>query len=256
MNSHKRFLQLHNESSPLVLGNIWDVNSAKMFEDAGYEAIGTSSQAVANTFGYDDGEKMEFETLLYLAKRVVEVVKIPFTVDIEGGYCQTEDGIIENINKLHDVGVVGVNLEDTTANPVRKLVSVSDFQKKLHQVAEKINQRNLKVFLNVRTDGFLLGMPHALEETLVRIQAYENSGATGIFVPCITDANDIREVVKATRLPINVMCMPTLPNFDELKSLGVKRISIGPFVKNHVNQMAMNAMKSVLQQGSFSSLFV
>src|SRR6266487_3069469 len=113
MNSFEQFSKLHQHTSPLLLGNIWDVNSAKMFEANGYKAIGTSSQAVANVFGYDDGEKVEFETLLQVAKRVVEVVRIPFTVDVEGGYNRTVEGIITNIKKLHDVGVVGVNLEDT-----------------------------------------------------------------------------------------------------------------------------------------------
>lgn len=255
MNSFERFLRLHQESNPLLLGNIWDVNSAKLFEAAGYKAIGTSSHAVANTFGFEDGEKMEFETLLLLAKRVTQVVKIPFTVDIEGGYSQTVEGIVENISKLHDVGVIGVNLEDTISNPVRQFQPVSDFQTKLQKVADYLNQKNLKIFLNVRTDGFLLGVQAALKETLERIAAYENSGANGIFVPCITNKKDIQEVVKSTHLPINVMCMPELPNFEELKSLGVKRISIGPFVKNYVNEKATGAMKAILEQASFSPLF-
>lgn len=255
MNSYETFSQLHQSTTPLLLGNIWDVNSAKLFEAKGYKAIGTSSQAVAKSFGYEDGENLPFETLLQLAKRVVEIVRVPFTVDIEGGYSRTVDGIITNIKKLHDVGVVGINLEDTIAGATRQLQPIAEFQKTLSSIAEHVSRNNLKMFLNIRTDGFLLGMPTALTEALTRIKSYESSGANGIFVPCITNKNDIQEVVKATKLPINVMCMPELPNFDVLKSLGVKRISMGPFVSSFINKKIEEVIGAVLLENNFSTLF-
>jgi 2-methylisocitrate lyase-like PEP mutase family enzyme len=255
MNSFETFLQLHQNPNPLLLGNIWDVNSAIIFEQKGYKAIGTSSQAVAKSLGYEDGEKLPFDNLFKLAKRVIEVVDIPFTVDVEAGYSRTLDGIIENIKKLHDIGVVGINLEDTIPGDTRQLQSATEFQKILSAIAEHISQRNLKLFLNIRTDGFLLGMPTALGETLTRIKSYENSGANGIFVPCITNKNDIKEVVKATSLPVNVMCMPDLPNFEELKMLGVKRISMGPFVNSYINKKTEEMVSTILQDNNFSCLF-
>jgi 2-methylisocitrate lyase-like PEP mutase family enzyme len=82
MELFETFKQLHQGKTPLLLANIWDVNSARIFEASGYKAIGVSSQAVSNAFGYDDGENLPFEILLRLAKRVAEVVSIPFSVDI------------------------------------------------------------------------------------------------------------------------------------------------------------------------------
>jgi 2-methylisocitrate lyase-like PEP mutase family enzyme len=255
MKSFETFSELHRGVSPLLLGNIWDVNSAKIFESKGYKAIGTSSQAVAKTSGYEDGEKMPFGLLLQLAKRVVEVVNIPFTVDIEGGYSRSVAGILENIEKLHDVGVVGINLEDTIAGTIRRLQPVAEFQSILSSVAEHISRRNLKMFLNIRTDGFLLGMPTALAETLARVRSYESSGAHGVFVPCITGPDDIKAVVNATNLPVNVMCMPDLPDFGTLRSLGVKRISIGPFVNSYIDKKAEEAVGAILENDNFSCLF-
>ena len=255
MTPFEQFSQLHQNDEPLLLGNIWDVNSARIFESNGFKAIGTSSQAVAKVFGYDDGENIPFETLLQFVKRVLEVVRIPVTVDIEGGFDRNADRIIDNISKLHHLGISGINLEDTTPGSTRKLQPVDDFQKLLSRVSSELSRKNVKVFINVRTDGFLLSMPGALAETLTRIKAYENVGANGIFVPCITDTEDIRKVVTATRLPINVMCMPKLPDFKELQSLGVKRISMGPFAYNYANQKTESAIKTVLQEGSFSVLF-
>ncbi len=255
MKSFETFLQLHQDSTPLLLGNIWDVSSAQLFEQAGYKAIGTSSQAVAKSMGYEDGENLPFEILFQLVKRVTKVVNIPFTVDIEAGYSRAVDGIIENIKKLHDSGVVGINLEDTIPGAMRQLRPMNEFQQILSAIAESVSRNNLQLFLNIRTDGFLLGMPTAVAETLARIKSYQESGANGIFVPCIIAKDDIKQVVNATHLPINVMCMPELPSFEELKSLGVKRISMGPFVCSLINKRTEEAIMTILKDNHFSSLF-
>lgn len=255
MSSFETFKQLHQNAAPLLLGNIWDVNSAKIFEANGYKATGTSSKALAKSLGYEDGENVPFETLLRLAKRVVEVINIPLSVDLEGGYSRTIEGIIKNINELHNVGVVGINMEDTIPGATPQLQPASEFQKILSAVAEHISRNNLQMFLNIRTDGFLLGLPAALSETLARIEAYTNAGADGIFVPCITKPGDIKEVVNATKLPINVMCMPELPDFEELQLLGVKRISMGPFFFNKAHDHIGHLSKTIINDNSFSSIF-
>lgn len=255
MNKFETFKQLHQQSEPLLLGNIWDVNSAKVFEAAGYKAIGVSSHAIASAWGYDDGEKLPFDILLQVAKRVAGVTTIPFTVDMEGGYSRTIEGITRNICLLYDAGVVGINLEDTVVNgSSRSLQSADAFQKTLLSIADYISRNNLQIFVNVRTDGFLLGLPNGLEETLARIKAYKNTGADGIFVPCITDTNDIRAVVDSTKLPVNVMCMPALPGFDELTAVGVKRISMGPFLFSKAYSHAATLAKSVISDGSLAAI--
>jgi len=254
MNLFEKFKQLHHNPEPFVLGNIWDVSSAKVFEASGYKAIGVSSHAISNAWGYDDGENLPFEVLLQVAKRVVDAVNVPFTVDMEGGYSSSLTGILDNINKLHDAGVVGINLEDTVPGDKRRFQPVDGFQRTLSAIAEYISRNNLQLFLNVRTDGFLLGLPNALDETLIRIKAYENTGADGIFVPCITAASDIRTVVSESKLPINVMCMPQLPGFEELQTLGVKRISMGPFLFSKVYGDAAAMAKAVLADKNFSSI--
>jgi 2-methylisocitrate lyase-like PEP mutase family enzyme len=143
MKTSETFKQLHQNPTPLLLGNIWDVNSARIFEANGYKAIGVSSQALSNALGYEDGENLPFEILLQLTKRVTEVVRIPISVDMEGGYSRTIEGIIENINKLHDVGTAGINLEDTIAGATRQFQSASAFGKILSAVADHISRNNL-----------------------------------------------------------------------------------------------------------------
>lgn len=254
MNSYETFAQLHQNSEPFVLGNTWDVPSAKAFETAGYKAIGTSSHAISNGFGYSDGENLPFDLLLRVAKRVTETVKIPFSVDMEGGFSRNIKGIIANIEKLHDAGVAGINIEDTITDTSRKFLPVGTFRETLLAITDYLSGKNIKLFINVRTDGFLLGLTNALEETLTRIKTYETTGINGIFVPCITRGSDIKTVVDSTRLPVNVMCMPNLPDFDELTSLGVKRVSMGPFLFNKVYTMAEQLATAVLQNKNFNSI--
>jgi 2-methylisocitrate lyase-like PEP mutase family enzyme len=254
MNLFEKFKHLHEGSSPFVLANIWDANSAMIFEAANYQAIGVSSAALSNAFGYNDGENLPFELLLQITKRVTEVIDIPLSVDMEGGYSRTVNGIITNIEKLHDAGAVGINLEDTIVGNTRELQPVGQFRKTLSAIADHLSRNNIKLFLNVRTDGFLLGLPNALEETLNRISIYANEGIDGIFVPCITKTEDIREVVNVTTLPVNVMCMPELPDFEALGSLGVKRISMGPFFFNKVQHQVRELAERVLRDKSFTAI--
>jgi 2-methylisocitrate lyase-like PEP mutase family enzyme len=254
MSAFETFLQLHQNDKPLILGNAWDVNSARLFEQSGYAAVGTSSQAVAQVLGYDDGENVSFEDLLRLARRTAEVVKIPVTVDLEAGYARTADGIVENIKKLHDVGVAGINLEDTLPGTA-VLRPAAEFQKQLSAITNKMAQQNIKLFINTRTDGFILGLETAQAETISRAMLYQQTGVHGLFVPCMTEESDIRAVTSATTLPVSVMCMPTLPTFDVLGLWGLKRVSMGPFAYRYVNKQAEAAMMKVLNVNSFTPFF-
>lgn len=226
MNSFENFSNLHNQKSPLVLGNVWDAHSALVFQKFNYKAIGTSSAAVANSLGYEDGEKISFSELLVFVKRILNCVNIPVSVDIEGGYGESMSEITTNIEKLYDLGIAGINIEYSLVINDRQILSIDEFSRKLDAIKNHLLKNNIKVFINARTDTFLLNIPSRLEETLKRIKAYEQAGANGIFVPCIVEKEEIKEIVQSTKLPVNVMCMPALPSFNELSELGVRRISM------------------------------
>jgi 2-methylisocitrate lyase-like PEP mutase family enzyme len=255
MKSFDKFTKLHQQANPLLIGNIWDVQSAKIFSAKKFQAIGTSSAAVANSFGYEDGEHVPFALIVQLAKRVVEVVDIPLSVDIEGGFGKNAMAVSENIEKLFDVGVVGINIEDSLPGVDRALKTTAVFVKMLDDIINQLTRKNIQVFINVRTDSFLLGIPNPLLESIQRIKLYENLGVNGIFIPCIVDPDDIREVVASTHLPVNVMCMPDLPSFDELQQLGVKRISMGNSLHKLMQETHAHHLDLITMSKSFRSLF-
>lgn len=180
--------------------------------------------------GYNDGKEISFAELKYIVERIITNISIPLSVDLEGGYGKKASEIADYIKQLSDLGVVGVNIEDSLVNKDRKLRSIENFSGIISEVKNYLKKNNINLFVNIRTDPFLLGISNPLEEALKRISAFEQAGADGIFIPGIIDEDDIKPVTFCTKLPVNVKCMPYLPSFDVLKDLGVKRLSMGNFV--------------------------
>lgn len=257
MNSDfKRFKELHSQQEPLLLPNAWNVQSAKLFEQQQFKAIATSSIAVAGTLGYADGENMPFEEYLLIIRRIRASVSLPFTVDMEMGYGNTAEEIADRFEQLYKAGIAGVNIEDSIiGSNGRGIDDPLVFGKKLEHIISLLQQRKAELFINVRSDAFLLKLPDARKEALKRIAIYEKTGAHGIFLPCITEMEDIKAVTAANSLPINVMCMPDLPDFHLLQSAGVKRISMAGFVNQAVYKNVEVLSKKMVEEGSFACLF-
>lgn len=252
----QRFNELHQQEEPLLIGNVWNVQSAKIYENNNFKAIGTSSAAVAETLGYADGEQMSFEEYLFVVKRIANSVSIPLTVDLEAGYGKTVTEIVANIKKLHELGVSGVNIEDSVlVNGDRKIVDTESFAAKIKAITTELSASKIDLFINLRSDVFLLGLYNALAEAQKRIESYRSTGAHGLFFPCVTKTEDIITLTKATNLPVNVMCMPTLPDFTTLKNAGVKRISMGGFLNRKAYQFLEAETQIILDQKSFVSVF-
>ncbi|MCU0481204.1 MAG: isocitrate lyase/phosphoenolpyruvate mutase family protein, partial [Anaerolineae bacterium] len=160
------FKQLHKQENPLLIANVWNVNSAKVFEELNFLALATSSAAVAHTLGYADGEKLPFEELLFIVKRIIASSTLPLSVDIEGGFSRNATIIAENIEKLYHLGVVGINIEDSLVGDKRALMASDEFQNLLIGIKNELAKKNITIFINLRTDTFLLGIPNALDETI------------------------------------------------------------------------------------------
>lgn len=250
------FKELHHNEEPLLLGNVWNVQSAEIYENAGYKALATSSSAVALSLGYEDGEQMSFDEYFYMIRRIKASVSVPLSVDLEAGYGADGDLIVSNITRLLDIGIAGINLEDTyMEDDVRQLAGREAFSEKLKDIIVKLKERRTEIFINVRTDPFLLGIDHALKETLERIRLFEELKIDGVFIPGMTAEADIQTVVKATSLPVNVMCLPGLPDFNTLKRLGIRRITSGAFLNRHIYKELERVCGIIKDNQSFSPLF-
>ena len=107
-----RFAGLHVKGAPLLLYNAWDAGSAKAILEAGGRAIATSSWSVAEAQGYRDGETIPIGLAEQIIGRIVATIDVPVTVDFEGGYSEDKGELSDNISRLLDLGVIGINFED------------------------------------------------------------------------------------------------------------------------------------------------
>src|SRR6185312_8211013 len=101
---------LHRPGDPVLLPNAWDVASARAVVAAGFPAVATTSEAVADALGYEDEERAPADEMLAAAARIARNVGVPVTVDAQAGYGMEP---AELVSALRSVGAAGCNLEDT-----------------------------------------------------------------------------------------------------------------------------------------------
>ncbi len=222
----KQFTALHVKGTPVVLYNAWDAGSAKTIADAGAKAIATSSWSVAAAQGYEDGEDLPLPLAEQIVGRIAAAVDLPVTVDFEGGYSDDDRKLASNISKLLDLGIIGINFEDRVVKG-KGLYGIGRQAKRIAAIRNAAEQKGIPLFINARTDVFL-GHSADVDEALERAQAYASAGATGFFIPGLTDAGQVRRIAEEAKLPVNVMVMEGVPSIDKLAKLGVARVSYGP----------------------------
>lgn len=212
------FRQHHQQ--PLLLPGVWDGASARVFEKNGYLALGTSSAAMAYSQGSPDGQQLTLGATLASLAPIITGTSLPVSVDIESGY----DDLKATVEAVLAAGAVGINLEDSL--PGQGLLSAAAQCQRLTLARDTAERFGLALFINARTDTYLLGAKSALEETLSRAQAYQQAGADMLFVPGMSNPADIKALVAASPLPINLMALPGCSAGDWF-SLGVTRVSLG-----------------------------
>ena len=227
-NRFETFAALHVPGDPLVLYNIWDVGSALAVAEAGAKALATGSHPVADANGWPDGQKVPMDFAFSNARRIVDAVDLPLSVDFEGAYSADPEEGAANALRLKATGAVGCNFED-------QIIGGEGLHLLDHQVKRIAAMRRAvgsDFFINARTDLFLKTQTYddALVDQLIdRGKAFADAGASGFFVPRLADPEQIERVVSEIALPLNVIAFPGAPDKKVWARAGVARISHGPF---------------------------
>ena len=224
------FRQLHHGPHILLLVNVWDAASACLVEKAGFPAIATSSAAVANSWGYPDGQRISRGEMLSVVERIAQHVRVPVSADLEAGYGNTDEAVTELAFAMISAGAVGLNFEDSTGDPMNPLLPVEQQVERIRRLREVTNVLGVPVVINARTDVFLAHVGETesrFDHAVARVNAYRRAGADCLFVPGVTDGETIGCLVKATEGPLNVLAGPGSPAVAELERLGVARFSLG-----------------------------
>lgn len=252
----KIFADLHNKKETFILANAWDVASARIFEKAGFSAIGTTSAGIAAAKGYRDGQNMPLEEVLDTVEQILSAVELPVSVDIEAGFGKCNEELVRNIKKVLCLGAVGINFEDGTGCKSFPLTPIKEQMDKIRAIRTEIASEEL--WINARIDVLYLGLLEkeaALEETLRRAHAYLEAGANSIFVfGGLNDKDSIACLTREIKAPLNLLANPQLPSIEELQKLGVARVSLGSGPMRATLGLLEEISQELLKFGTYQSL--
>jgi len=250
----QQFSALHRGPKAFVIANPWDAGSARILAGLGYQALATSSGASAGVLGKRDGRVTRDEALAH-ARAIVEAVDLPVSADLEKGFGDRPEQAAETIRLAGEVGLVGGSIEDASGDQDKPLY---DFNLAVERVAAAAREARAHPFaftLTARAENFLRGNPD-LDDTIRRLQAFEQAGADVLFAPGLPDLAAVRAVCGALKKPFNFMAGIKGKTFSvaELEAAGVRRISVATSLYRAAMTGLVEAAREVKDKGSFGYL--
>jgi 2-methylisocitrate lyase-like PEP mutase family enzyme len=255
------FLKYHHDREILVLLNSWDNGSSKLIEACGFKAIATTSMGVAASLGYPDCQIITLSEMIEVITGIVKSVKAPVTVDIEAGYGNNTNEVIESMKKIIATGIAGINIEDSLElDP--KLIDEMEFCERISAIRSLSDSLGFHLVINARTDSFYVSsgsLQERLSESIRRGNKYREAGADCIFVQPVSDKETIKTLVKEINAPINILANPTIgagvtPTIKELQDLGVARVSLGSGLMKATLSLIKKVADELSEKGTYNIL--
>jgi 2-methylisocitrate lyase-like PEP mutase family enzyme len=255
------FLKFHQDKEILVLLNSWDIGSSKLIEACGYKAIATTSMGIAASLGYPDCQVIKLSEMIEVITGIVNGVQVPVTVDIEAGYGNNLNEIIDSVKKIIATGIVGINIEDSIdLSPV--LIDEMEFCERISAIRALSDSLGFHLVINARTDSFYTssGSPQdKLSESIKRGNKYREAGADCIFIQPVWDKETISTLVKEINAPINILANPGIgaglpPSVRELQDLGVARLSLGSSLMKATLALIKKVADELSEKGTYTIL--
>lgn len=231
-------LALHVPGTPVVLPTVWDAWSAKLAVDAGFAALTVGSHPVAESVGKPDGEGMSFDELTARVAQITGAVDVPISVDIESGYGETPQRIIDG---LLSVGAVGFNIEDTVHKEGKRIRAAEEHAALVGELRRAADAADVHVVINARTDLFLRqdgDEADRFERAVSRLKLCAEAGADSLYPVGRHDPDTLRRLTSELPLPVNAIALPDQDDPASFGPLGVGRISFGPFLQSALSARA------------------
>jgi 2-methylisocitrate lyase-like PEP mutase family enzyme len=245
------FRALHDRPGAFVIPNPWDAGSARVLAGLGFQALATSSAASAAVLGKRDGMVTRDEALAH-ARAIVTACDLPVSADLEKGFGDSPETVAETIRLAADTGLAGGSIEDATGDPERPLFDLSQATERVAAAVEAARSLSFPFVLTARSENFVRGNPD-LDDTIRRLQAFEEAGADVLFAPGLPDLASVRAVCAAIAKPVNFMAGIKGRSFSvaELEAAGVKRISLATSLYRAAMTGLLAAAREVKEKGTF-----
>jgi 2-methylisocitrate lyase-like PEP mutase family enzyme len=249
--------RLHIGGPLLVLPNAWDAASARIFVEAGFAALATTSAGIAFSLGYPDGERIARAEMLAAVTHITSRVAVPVTADMEAGYGATPEAVAETVRGVIAAGAVGMNLEDRREDGGGALLAFDLAIARVRAAREAATAAGVPIVLNARTDAFEaagLSPKQRLAEAVRRGNAFREAGADCVFVPFVGDSGTIEQLVKEIAAPLNVLGGPNSPTLRELEALGVRRVTFGSAPMRATLGLVRRMAREWREKGTYGTL--
>jgi 2-methylisocitrate lyase-like PEP mutase family enzyme len=244
-----RFLELHRPGQPLLMPNPWDAGSAKILASLGFQALATTSSGSAATLGLLDGSVSRAEALAN-AGAIVAATDLPVSADFENGFADDPDGVAETIRLAIEAGLAGCSVEDFSGSSERPIYERDVAVERVAAAADAAHSGPVHFVLTARAENYLHERPD-LDDTIARLQAYAGAGADVLFAPGLPGVDEIRAIVDAVDVPVNVLVRSGYPSVAELGEMGVARISVGGSFAFAALAGLIDAATELIEQGTY-----
>lgn len=247
-----RFRQLH-ESGCFVIPNPWDAGSAKLLAQLGFQALATTSSGFAWSVGRSDNH-VTLEQALEHFRAISAAVGLPVNGDFEGGFAVDAETVGANVAAAAKTGLAGLSIEDSTGDAAKPLFDFDLSVARIRAARKAIDESGTGVLLTGRCETYLVGRPD-LGEAIRRLTAYAEAGADCLYAPRMGDFGEIKTLVEALApKPVNVLVGSDFATVDQLRDLGVRRISVGGALARAAWAGFLEAAREIAEKGTFAAL--
>lgn len=213
----------------IVLPGVFDALSAKVAENAGFEAMfQTGYGSAASLLGMPDFGFLNAGENIENARRIIRSVSLPVIIDVDTGYGNPLT-VWKIVNDLVAYGAAGIFLEDQIW-PKRcghmrgkDVIGVDEYIQKLRAAVTASENKNFVIV--ARTDA---RAPLGFDEAIERGRLYRKEGADVVFVEAPQSEDELREIPKKIDSPLlaNMIENGVTPAFsaDELKRMGYSMV--------------------------------
>ena len=247
----RAFAELHERAGTFIIPNPWDVGSARLLTQLGFEALATSSAGYAFSIGKSDNA-VGRDAMLAHAATVAAATDLPVSIDLENGFGDAPGVVAETIRLAAATGAAGGSIEDATERSDDPIYEPSLAVARIRAAAEAARDLPFPFTLTARCENYLVGRPD-LKDTIERLQKYQEAGADVLYAPGLTTKEDIAAVVSSVDRPVNVlMALKGVElSLAELSAIGVKRISVGSALARCALTALLRGAREMREHGTF-----